>query len=377
MKKIRILHCADLHFDSAFRELDKNISLKSRVEIFESLKKIINLVISEKIEILLIAGDLFDNIFFTKSTTNFIINEFKRIKETYIFISPGNHDPYNKKSVYALFQWPENVYIFKGNMESVKLDSLGVIVWGAAFTDKYSKKTLFENIQVDNNYINLMVLHGEVCTSGKVSEYNPIYLEDIRKSNLNYIALGHKHNFSSVLKEGDTYYSYSGCMPGKGFDETGEKGIIVGDIYENTVDLKFLPMAKRKYLEIELSLDNVKSYEEIETKLCSIINESERNINMYKIILKGFIDEYFNLNEKILYEKMKDKFYYVRFINKTKISINLSEASKNYSLRGKFILAAMEKLRQCNNLNDKEIINLALKIGLQCFSSEEVTLDDN
>ena len=83
---------------------------------------------------------------------------------------------------------------------------------------------------------------------------------------------------------------------------------------------------------------------------------------------------------KLLYiapEKLENEFYYIKLENKTNVEINLSEGSKDYSLKGKYILAVLEKLNQCTDDYEKEIVSLALKLGIQCFTDEEVTVDDN
>lgn len=377
MKKVKILHCADIHLDSPFKELNKTISLKSREELLETFKKVIDLVLLEKIEVLLIAGDFFDNMSVSKTTINFIMNEFSRIKNTFIFISPGNHDPYNRKSFYKLLTWPDNIYIFKGPMESVVIEKLNLIVWGCGFNERHHKKTLLKDIKVNNQYINIIVMHGQVSSGHIANEYNPIFLEDMKNSGANYIALGHEHDFSGILKSGETPYCYCGCLSGRGFDEKGLKGVVIGDIYENSVDLKFVPLSKREYIIKEIFLNNITTYEDIKNKILSSINEHERKQNIYKIILKGYVAEYFILNENVLYEKLKNEFYYIKIENKTNVEINLSEGSKDYSLKGKYILTVLERLNQCTDDSEKEILSLALKLGIQCFSDDEVTLDDN
>lgn len=377
MKKVKILHCADIHLDSPFKELNKTISLKSKEELLETFKKVIYLVLLEKIEILLIAGDFFDNMSLSKTTINFIMNEFSRIKDTFIFISPGNHDPYNRKSFYKILTWPDNVYIFKGPMESVIIEKLNVIVWGCGFNEKYHKKTLLKNIKVNKQYINIVVMHGQVSSGNIANEYNPIYLEDMKNSGANYIALGHEHDFSDILKVGETHYCYCGCLSGRGFDEKGPKGVVLGNVYENSVDLKFVPLSKRKYIVKEIFLKNISTYEDIKKQILSSIKENERKQNIYKIILKGYVAEYFIINDSILYEKLENEFYYIKLENKTNVEINLSEGSKDYSLKGKYILAVLEKLNQCTDDYEKEIVSLALKLGIQCFTDEEVTVDDN
>ena len=241
MKKVKILHCADLHFDTPFRELNKQLSQKCKEELLEVFKNIIDLVIKEKVEILLIAGDVFDNLSVNKDTLLFIVDNLKRIENTYVFISPGNHDPYNNKTFYDIINWPKYVHVFKGEMEFVDLSLLNVRVWGAAFNNNYEKDTLLKNIYVDSSKINLMVLHGEIEIHNSNNDYNPIYIEDIEKSKIDYIALGHRHKFSSIKRVGTSYYSYSGCPQGRGFEELGDKGVILGDVFRHVIQAILTP----------------------------------------------------------------------------------------------------------------------------------------
>ena len=375
MNKIKVLHCADLHFDTPFKELSKEVSDISKNELLEVFKNIIDLAINENVEVLLIAGDVFDNLTVNKNTLFFISDQLKRIKNIKVFISPGNHDPYNEKSFYSMINWPENVYIFKGDMEFKEVKELNLVVWGAGFRNSYENETLLRSIDVDNDKINIMLLHGEITSGNSKNEYNPIYIKDIYESNIDYIALGHRHKFSGILKAGITTYAYSGCPQGRGFDEAGEKGVIVGEVYKGGTDLKFFPMYKRKYITREIDITDTNNYDEVVFKVLSELSNEEIHKNFYKIILKGEIKEHFNLNEKLLIEKLKDKFYYIKIINNTSIEVNLEELSRDYSVKGKFIAKIFEKLK-CASDDDKEILELALKIGIQCLSEDEVNLND-
>ena len=73
MNKVKILHCADLHFDTPFKELNKEISQVSKEELLQVFKNIIDLTINENVEVLLIAGDVFDNLTVNKNTLFFIL----------------------------------------------------------------------------------------------------------------------------------------------------------------------------------------------------------------------------------------------------------------------------------------------------------------
>ena len=80
--------------------------------------------------------------------------------------------------------------------------------------------------------IHLMALHGDVEGKGR---YGPIALEDIAASGLTYLALGHIHACSGLQKAGDTYWAYPGCPEGRGFDELGDKGVLVVTVDDGRV----------------------------------------------------------------------------------------------------------------------------------------------
>ena len=376
MKQIKILHCADLHFDTPFKELTKEISQNSKEELLQVFKNIIDLTINEKVQVLLIAGDVFDNLTVNKNTLFFISNQLKRIENVRVFISPGNHDPYNEKSFYKMINWPDNVYIFKGKMQSKEIEELNLVVWGAGFNNNYEHEGLINEINIDKSKINIMVIHGEVESGNSKNEYNPIYLRDIEKTGIEYVALGHRHKFSGILKSGNTNYAYSGCPQGRGFDEEGERGIIIGDIYNGGVSLNFKSICKRKYITREVQIDDINTYDELISKILSLGNEEELKRNFYKIILKGKVKEHFTLKENILMEKVKDNFYYIKFIDKTIIGMNINELSMDFSIRGRFVTKIIRMIQKSNDEEEKNILQNALKLGMQCLSEEEVSLND-
>ena len=376
MKQIKILHCADLHFDTPFKELTKEISQNSKEELLQVFKNIIDLTINEKVQVLLIAGDVFDNLTVNKNTLFFISNQLKRIENVRVFISPGNHDPYNEKSFYKMINWPDNVYIFKGKMQSKEIEELNLVVWGAGFNNNYEHEGLINEINIDKSKINIMVIHGEIESGNSKNEYNPIYLRDIEKTGIEYVALGHRHKFSGILKSGNTNYAYSGCPQGRGFDEEGERGIIIGDIYNGGVSLNFKSICKRKYITREVQIDDINTYDELISKILSLGNEEELKRNFYKIILKGKVKEHFTLKENILMEKVKDNFYYIKFIDKTIIGMNINELSMDFSIRGRFVTKIIRMIQKSNDEEEKNILQNALKLGMQCLSEEEVSLND-
>ncbi|MGL6154087.1 MAG: metallophosphoesterase family protein [Cetobacterium sp.] len=376
MKKVKILHCGDMHFDTPFKELNSKLSSVSKEELLEVLSRIINICKDSSVDMLLMAGDIFDNLTVNKKTLSFIREQLERIGDTKVFISPGNHDPYNTNSFYKMIDWPSNVYVFKGDMESVYVEDLNTVVWGAGFDKPHISKSLLKDIRVESKYINIMVLHGEISQSIGGNVYNPITLSDIGECGIDYLALGHRHTYTGILRERNTSYAYSGCPQGRGFDETGDKGVIVGDVYKGTVDLEFIRTSNRNYYVKEVDISKAFSNEEIKSMIISNISEEDRLKNFYKIVLIGSIESHLNINEEVIYQKLKDEFYFVKIIDKTEIKIDFDEISKDYSLKGIFAAKLLKEISETEEEETLEVIKMALKLGVQCLSEEEVNLND-
>ena len=374
MKKIKILHTADIHFDTPFSGMTPKEALKSKEELKEVFERIIEMTLEKEIDILLIAGDIFDNLSVNKTTLHFIKNCFKKISKVNVFISPGNHDPFNEKSFYSIVEWSSNVHVFKGGMESVILEHINTVVWGVGFNTSHVNKSLLKDVKRVEGYNNIMVIHGEITTTKEGNDYNPITEEDIAKSNMDYIALGHRHKFSGVKKIDNTYYSYSGCPQGRGFDELEDKGIVIIELKDKFVESKFIRTSIRNYYEKEININGCFGYGEVKNKIINEIPMLDRKNNFYKIILIGEVSEEFTLNEEFLKELLKDEFYFVKVIDKSEVKLDINELTKGYSLKSIFAKKIYERLQSAETEEEREIINLALKIGLQSISGEEVKI---
>lgn len=376
MKRVKIVHTGDIHFDTPFKEVTGLQRKINKEELKEVFKKIIHFCRSNSVDILLLAGDIFDNFTINRDTLRFIENTLGELTITKVFVSPGNHDPYGVNSFYKLVQWPKNVHIFKGVLEKVYIEELDVNVWGAAFRETYVRESMLKEFNYDSKNINIMLLHGEISNSKTGNEYNPITLEEIGNSGMDYIALGHRHNYSGINKSKGTYYAYCGCPQGRGFDELGDKGIIYGYISKGVVELEFVKTSFRNYVQKRINIEGVYSYEEIKSRILASINEDNRKNNFFKIFLEGEISEDLNLDEDVLREKLAKDFYFCKVRDNTIYKYNLEEISKGYSIKGIFAKKLMRDLELASTDEEKEIIMMALKYGISSLSEGEVKIND-
>ena len=246
---MRILHAADLHLDSAFAGLAEEKAALLRQESRDILRRMVDWANDHAVDVMLLSGDLFDSDRMYSQTARTLAPALARFRGR-IFLSPGNHDFYAPGSGYDAVDWPENVHIFTSRRpQTVLLRSLNASVTGAAFTSAEEWEP-FDGASVSGGDapIRLGVLHGEV-TRGE-SKYRAIPPAEIEKTNLTYLALGHVHRCAGVQRAGNTAYAYPGCLPGRGFDETGDKGFLYGEITPEKVELEFIPFAPRRYQSV-------------------------------------------------------------------------------------------------------------------------------
>ena len=246
---MRILHAADLHLDSAFAGLAEEKAALLRQESRDILRRMVDWANDHAVDVMLLSGDLFDSDRMYSQTARTLAQALARFRGR-IFVSPGNHDFYAPGSGYDAVDWPENVHIFTSRRpQTVLLRSLNASVTGAAFTAAEEWEP-FDGASFSGGDapIRLGVLHGEV-TRGE-SKYRAIPPAEIEKTNLTYLALGHVHRCAGVQRAGNTAYAYPGCLPGRGFDETGDKGFLYGEITPEKVELEFIPFALRRYQSV-------------------------------------------------------------------------------------------------------------------------------
>jgi DNA repair exonuclease SbcCD nuclease subunit len=145
------------------------------------------------VELMLIAGDLFDDSFATRETAAHIRREFASCPNTRFVISPGNHDPYNAASFYAQSALPENVYIFnQKELSYIEFDDINTTVYGYAFTSgEYTENPLRGFSVPDDGRIHLFCAHCDLDVPS--SSYCPITTADILNAKFDYAALGHIH----------------------------------------------------------------------------------------------------------------------------------------------------------------------------------------
>ena len=241
---LHILHAADLHLDAPFAALTAQQGRIRRAEQRRLLDKLADTAIEQGADLVLLSGDLLDSAQTYRETAQALADALGRIPAP-VVIAPGNHDYYSPSSLYAAPIWPKNVIIFRDSRVSV-LELPFCTLYGCAFTGPFRDDSPLRSFRAaPSQKPAVMVCHGDVDGSGR---YGSISREEIAASGLTYLALGHIHACSGLMRAGDTCWAYPGCTEGRGFDELGDKGALWVTIDDqNAVSARFLPLCSRRY----------------------------------------------------------------------------------------------------------------------------------
>ena len=365
MKEIKILHCADLHLDSPFEGLSSGKASLRRREQRELLKRLSELARAEEVDLLLLSGDLLDSDN-TYYETGEELNQCLRGLTVPVFISPGNHDYYSPKSPYARLKFPGNVYVFtKNEVECVPLPGLGVQVFGADFTEKRSGP-LLRGLSAERreDVLNIMCIHGDVGV--KDSSYNPISLEEIAASGMDYIGLGHIHKASGLKKAGETWYSWPGCPEGRGFDETGEKTVSIIKLSREGCELETRCIAGRRYESIKLDVTRVDPLLAIHT---SLPDDTMRDV--YRITLTGETGED-GAETAALETALKERFYALELRDETRMAQSVWARAEEDTLRGLFLRKLRQKYDAAQTQEEQQTITAAARFGLAALDRRDM-----
>ncbi len=366
---IKILHCGDIHLDSPFSLSNVQKANARRALQRGMFTSLMLYVRTEKIDIMLMPGDIFDTDYVTKDTAALMVKEFESAPDCRFVIAPGNHDPYNESSPYARIKFPSNVYIFNSpSVAKFSFDDIQTDVYGFAFTCDAMTVNPFANVSPsDPDRINILCCHGDLTPNSRTC---PITVSDIENSGFDYIALGHIHNSDGVHKASDTYYGYSGCPEGRGFDECGKKSVIIGRLSKTsgkfTGEFALKPSTKRRYEKLQVDISASEDTAQVISAVMQAVKENLYDADTsLRVILTGRVSPSLLISEKAV-EQAITGLYYVEVKDKTSATYDTSALEADPTLKGAFYSLLKDKLNS-ENEEERATARNALRLGLSAL----------
>jgi len=333
---IKIVHTSDLHLGINFNHLKGRAQEERQNDFFTALKDIVEYIKSEKGDILLITGNLFDTILPPSGLVVECLNLFKRVPDTKVFIIPGIRDADKAEGKYPLSNenLPENVKIFtswKFENVSVKLDGFTLEIYGKAYNPLKPGETLTDTLPRPSGDINIALLFANVPQIARTSPCLPLAYINLQSSALKkytYVALGGSHEFKIHNLDG-TYLVYPGNPEALGFADLSDKGFVSVTIKELPIkkkDIKFIKRKCRKLIECKVKF-NIK-VTNIADKILSALPRGNKNA-ILKISLVGDVlfDVYRKFDKKEIESLIETK-YFGGYIENNLNIIELDESVK-------------------------------------------------
>jgi DNA repair exonuclease SbcCD nuclease subunit len=258
---LKIVHGADLHLDSPLRGLERHEGLtEAQVEHLRgatrrALIRLVDLCREEAVDLLLLAGDLYDGEWRDYSTGLFFSQQMSRLREAGIPVVwiRGNHDAASRLT--KELRLPENVTeLSHRRPESHLLEDLRVAVHGQGFARAAVTEDLAAGYpEPVAGYLNIGLLHTALNGREGHAPYAPCTLDTLLSRGYDYWALGHIHQ-REILHE-DPWVVFPGNLQGRHVRETGAKGAMVITVEEGritVVDFEPLDVVRWQLLTVDL-----------------------------------------------------------------------------------------------------------------------------
>lgn len=350
---LKILHSADWHLDSPFLGYPD----AWRAYLKEAQRKlpdrIADVCLREGCDLVLLAGDVFDGAY-TRESAEILKAALARCAVP-VLITPGNHDFVEPASPWLRESWPENVHIFTGGMTWVDFPALNCRVWGAGYRSMDCEGLLQGFRAVGDQAYSLCVLHGDPIQLH--SPYCPITAPQVRDSGLDYLALGHIHKAGS-FRFGETLCGWPGSAMGRGYDETGEKGVYIVTLEEDA-RISFLPLDTPRFYDLEIDTDPG-GLEALETRLPAVGDS-----HFYRVTLTG--SGAGELSD--LYSQFS-RFPNLKLIDRRVAAENLWARAGEDTLEGTYFRLLRDKL----DTQSRDTVCLAAEISRKLLGGWEVKL---
>lgn len=358
---MKILHCGDLHLDSALSaNLDSEKKKQRKSELLSTFVRMAEYAAEHGAEAILIAGDLFDGRAVTKRTQNMVKDTVLRFPAVDFLYLKGNHDGEN-----FLEDWeerPANLKLFTTEWTYYRYGN--VVVAGAEF-DGDNGAALYDSLLLNRNDCNIVLLHGQTEKYRSAEKAETVALSALKNKNIDYLALGHIHSYRYEPLDSRGAYCYPGCPEGRGFDECGEKGFVWLEIDEATVTHTFVPFASRSVHEVCVDISDAETTLAVEQKMreaLALIPERD----LVKVSLTGKVGLAAERDLQYLTGRFADRFFAFKLNDReVGIAIRPEEYENDISLRGEFIRTVMQ------GSYTEEEKRMLLELGIRALSGEE------
>jgi DNA repair protein SbcD/Mre11 len=332
----RLLHMADIHLGARHDDLG-SAAAAQRERQFAAFHRGVDTALAEKVDLVLICGDLFDSNAQPKRSVERAAAELARLVERQIpvVVIPGTHDCYEPSSIYRVFDLPELAGAPAGsNLVTVLTDAnprvhfahLDTTVHGLVFGAKRAPHsplagfsamprgpgtTPAEGATRPMSW-QIGMIHGSVAVPGKFDRDDVMFTEqEIAASGLHYLALGHWHSHREG-RAGNTTWAYPGAPEAVAVDQDGAGNVLLVELAAHdgrpTVSVERRAVGRTRFEKMELDAAAITSQAELERTL----RERADPDRVLDVRLVGMKSDQLDLNVDELERQLQGSFMRLR-----------------------------------------------------------------
>ena len=272
---LRIIHTADVHLGARHDDLGEQASAQ-RERQFAAFTAAIDLALAEKVDLFLIAGDLFDSNVQPKRSVERVAAELKRLAESKIrtVIIPGTHDCYDRSSIYRAYDLksmagstPDDdlVTILTPDQPSIHITTCDVIVHGPVFATKRAPHSPLRDLAGTPGDSpatwRIGMVHGSIAIPGKTERDDVVITtEEMAATGFDYLALGHWHS-SQQSRSGGVTYAYAGAPEAVALDQDRAGKVLLVELEQidgrRSVTVQEKRVGTTRFEKIEIDAANI------------------------------------------------------------------------------------------------------------------------
>ncbi|MEO8457388.1 MAG: metallophosphoesterase [Chloroflexota bacterium] len=363
---MNILHTADVHLDRAYSGAGMTASIASarRQELRDAFRRFIDLALELQVDAVTIGGDLYEHERSTPDTGNFIAGQFARLGAIPVLVSPGNHDPVAPDSLWRRTVWPANVTIFQEPRLQPHRLADNVTVWGAGHDVPDLRDNLLEGFRVPAEGTHVLLFHGSdlhAVPEGKLAHCG-FMPDDVARSGAAFALLGHYHG-ARVYER----YAYPGSLEALDFSEAGQHFALRLGVGDGVARPELLPFGSVRYVTQTLDVAGMTTSDDLRAGIAAL---GDRDA-IVRVLLEGALQSDVELDVPALYNACVERFRFLDLIDRTEPAYPLESLAMESTTKGAFVRLMQSRVANASG-EEREVAELALRLGLQAFERREV-----
>lgn len=352
---MKILHMADCHLDAVMEQhLPARLARARRRELLLTFSRAIAAAKAEGASLVLIAGDLFDTDSPSEGAVRYVLDCIEAHSDiTFVYIE-GNHDI----GALAGVSLPQNFRLIPARTGETL--AFGDVVLHAAGYG--AGEDILSSFVFDESTTNILLLHGTLSTSRIDTREEIISRPLLDDKKIDYLALGHFHTHTPLLLSRGGLACYAGTPEGRGFDETGDCGVVLFDT--ETGKAEFLMTASRTLHDIAVDVTGAVTLPEIERRVEAAVHGICEN-DMVRLTLTGEVEEHYLKEPEQIKLLLDGRFFFTKVKDSIKLHLRADRFRNDISLRGEFVRRVLGNPNLSEE--DKERV---LSFGLRALAGE-------